>query len=105
LTKSLGLDWRLGERFFREHLVDGDVATTPATGNGSQAPVPTRGRTARSAWCARRRASIPTGPTCAATSGRRWAGALQERQTSSGTISMAPHGHSAAQIPQPLQKS
>jgi deoxyribodipyrimidine photo-lyase len=26
LTKTLELDWRLGERFFREHLVDGDVA-------------------------------------------------------------------------------
>ena len=26
-------------------------------------------------------------------------------QTVSGTISIAPHGHSAAQIPQPLQKS
>ena len=26
-------------------------------------------------------------------------------QSDSGTISIAPHGHSAAQIPQPLQKS
>jgi hypothetical protein len=29
----------------------------------------------------------------------------RRRQTVSGTISIAPHGHSATQIPQPLQKS
>ncbi len=27
LTKDLHLDWRLGERFFMEHLIDGDVAS------------------------------------------------------------------------------
>ena len=27
LTKDLGIDWRIGERHFMEHLVDGDVAS------------------------------------------------------------------------------
>jgi deoxyribodipyrimidine photo-lyase len=27
LTKDLHLDWRLGERFFMEHLIDGDVGS------------------------------------------------------------------------------
>ena len=31
--------------------------------------------------------------------------AVARARCSSGTISIAPHGHSAAQIPQPLQKS
>jgi deoxyribodipyrimidine photo-lyase len=30
LTKSLGVDWRVGEEFFMEHLIDGD----PASNNG-----------------------------------------------------------------------
>lgn len=30
LTKSLGVDWRVGERFFMEHLIDGD----PPSNNG-----------------------------------------------------------------------
>ena len=36
---------------------------------------------------------------------RAGSGAAQRGQILSGTISMAPHGHSLTQMPQPLQKS
>ena len=42
LTKDLLLDWRLGERFFRRHLADGDPASNTggwqwAAGSGTDA--------------------------------------------------------------------
>jgi deoxyribodipyrimidine photo-lyase len=41
LTKDLLIDWRWGERFFMQQLMDGDPAATTAAGSGRRAPAPT----------------------------------------------------------------
>ena len=45
LTKHLGVDWRVGEGHFMEHLLDGDPPATAAAGSGRRrpAPIPSRG--------------------------------------------------------------
>ena len=40
LVKDLLIDWRWGERFFMQHLVDGDPAPTTAAGSGRPAWAP-----------------------------------------------------------------
>jgi deoxyribodipyrimidine photo-lyase len=37
LVKDLLLDWKVGERFFMQHLIDGDPAATTVAGSGWQA--------------------------------------------------------------------
>lgn len=67
LTKNLRVDWRAGAAHFFRWLVDGDVATTWATGSGWPAPVTTPGPTACSTRCARPSGSTLTATTSAAT--------------------------------------
>ena len=65
LTKDLGVDWRVGEQHFMEHLIDGDRPAITAAGNGRHR----RGRThnrgsGSSTRRSRRSATIPTARTC-----------------------------------------
>jgi deoxyribodipyrimidine photo-lyase len=65
LTKHLGVDWRVGERFYMEHLLDGD----PASNNGGWQWAASTGRTHnRGSGSSTRRsrpsATIPTARMC-----------------------------------------
>ena len=44
LTKDLGIDWRLGERWFMRWLIDGDVANNNGNWRGSRASASTARR-------------------------------------------------------------
>ena len=61
LVKHLGIDWRVGARHYFDLLLDGDVAQNAATGSGSPARAPTRGRTASSTRPRRRSKLDPDG--------------------------------------------
>ncbi len=65
LVKNLLADWRLGEAWFWDTLVDADAASNPATGSGWPARVRTPRRTSVSSTRSRRaRSSTPPAVTC-----------------------------------------
>jgi hypothetical protein len=65
LVKHLLIDWREGEKWFWDTLVDADPAATPPTGNGSpaRAPMPHPISACSTRPC-RARSSIPAGRVC-----------------------------------------
>ncbi len=61
LIKDLMIDWRHGEQWFRETLVDADPHPMPPAGNGSQAPEPMPPLTSASSIPCYRREIRPAG--------------------------------------------